>query len=156
MESKQEEKFVLKQAEQELKKKQEELKEEREGKPAAESKEKPAAAKEEGKKKAEEKAAGKKEEKKEEKKREIVLERIYTIPMKKFLLHKTRMKRHVINTKAVREFAAKHMKAAITKVKIAANVVERLSRSGRNKLPIKIKVKASKDKEGVVWVELAS
>lgn len=149
MESKQEQKFVLKQAEEEMKKKQEEQKEEP-VKPAEAAKEKKAEAKEKVDKKAE-KPAGK-----EEKKREIVLERLYTIPMKRFLIGATKMKRHMLSSPAVRAFAAKHMKTDERKVKLEPSITEHLSRSGRNRLPIKIKVKISKDKEGMVLVQLAS
>src|SRR3989338_7031641 len=97
MESKQEEKFVLKQAAEELKKKQEEQKGET---PAKE--EKPAA-------KAE---AGKKEGKKEEKKREIVLERLYTIPLKRFLHDRSQSKRYKGQGPPERAFAAKLFKPA--------------------------------------------
>ncbi|HIH20255.1 TPA: hypothetical protein HA244_03225 [Candidatus Micrarchaeota archaeon] len=154
MESKQEEKFMLKQAEEDLKKKQEEAKEEPKqaaGQKAESAKEekKPGAAKET-------KAPAKKEEKKEEeKKREIVLERLYTIPVKKFLIQKPRMKRHTRSPNVVRTFAAKHMKVAMDKVKLEPKVWESLSRSGRAKVPAKLKVKMSKDKEGIVLVELA-
>lgn len=150
MESKQEQKFVLKQAEEQLKKKQEELKEEKPEKPAEIAKEKKAEAKEKVDKKAE-KPAGK-----EEKKREIVLERLYTIPMKRFLIGRTKMKRHMLSSPAVRAFAAKHMKTDKSKVRLEPSITETLSRSGRNRLPIKIKVKISKDKEGKVLVQLAS
>src|SRR3989344_2035352 len=118
MESKQEEKFVLKQAAEELKKKQEEQKGET---PAKE--EKPAA-------KAE---AGKKEGKKEEKKREIVLERLYTIPLKRFLHDRSQSKRYKRHGPTVRAFAAKHFKTAEENVRMD-NKVSILPKNAPEKL----------------------
>ncbi|GEM_PF-3298242 len=148
MESKQEEQFMLKQAEEELKKKQEEQKE---GKSEASKAEKAAEKKTEAKQE-----IAKKEEKKEEKKREIVLERLYTIPIKRILHDRARMKRHKRHASVVRKFAAKHMKAEHDKVKIAANAAMALTKTGKNKMLRSLKVKISKDKEGIVLVELAA
>lgn len=147
MESKQEEKFVLKQAEEDLKKKhdKEQQKQEGEGKKTETKKEKPAEAK---------KPEGKKEEK--EKKREIVLERLYTIPLKRALHKKARMARHQGHSRVVRSFAAKHLKTGEKNVKIDAKVAVALTKTGRNKMLGMLKVKISKDKEGTVLVELAA
>ena len=146
MESKQEEKFVLKQAEEELKKKEQEMKEEQTAKEAPKPQ------------KAEEKKGekGKPAEKaKEEKKREIVLERLYTIPLKRFTINKTRGARFTSNARAVRNFASKHLKTEGKKIKIDNKIATFLSRGGRKNLFAKLKVKVSKDKEGIVLVELA-
>jgi len=145
MESKTEEKFVLKQAEEDLKRKQE--KEEEKG---VAKKEELAAVK------PEEKQEKKEEEKEKEKKREVVLERIYSIPVKLFLVGKPRMKRHTSTAGVVRRFAAKHLKVSEEKVRMDGRVAEALSKSGRSRLLKKIKVKMSKDKDGLVLIELAA
>src|SRR3989338_501836 len=150
MESKQEEKFVLKQAEVELKKKQEEKKQEPSTKAEAKAEEKKqaATAKKEGE--------AKKQDKKEEKKREIVLERLYTIPIKRFLHDRARMKRYRRHGPTVRAFAAKHFKTAEANIRMDNKVSIAMSKCGRNKMLGKLKVKISKDKEGLVLVELAA
>src|SRR3989344_436061 len=157
MESKQEEKFILKEAEEALKKKQEEEKHEAkaEGTEAITGKTAASRALKEEKKagpKKEEAKAGKgkrgKKEEKEEKKREIVLERLYTIPVKLFLIGRAKMKRHTAGPRAVRAFAMRHMKVEETKVKLNPKVSQALSRGGRAKMLKKLKVKISKDKEG--------
>ncbi|MFH1056424.1 MAG: hypothetical protein V1717_01350 [Candidatus Micrarchaeota archaeon] len=146
MESKQEEKFVLKQAAEELKK--EQAKQAEESKPEEKKKEeKPAAGK--GKKKPVAEKA------KEEKKREIVLERLYCIPIKRYNQNKSRGARFSSNARVVRNFASKHLKTEGKKIKIDNKVATFLSKGGRKNLFAKLKVKISKDKEGIVLVELA-
>lgn len=147
MESKQEEKFVLKQAEEELKKKQEEQKQ---GEKKTEEKKE-----EKAEQKKQEKTVEKKEEKPEEKKREIVLERLYTIPLKRVLGDRPRMKRHTLHGPLVRKFAAKHFKTDENQVRMHSGVSIALTKTGKNKMLAKLKVKISKDKEGRVLVELA-
>ncbi|MEM4254708.1 MAG: hypothetical protein QXR53_00060 [Candidatus Norongarragalinales archaeon] len=144
MESKQEEKFVLKQAEEELKKKQDEQKHE------------PAKAEAKDEKKPAKESKAKTEGKKEEKKREVVVERLYTIPLKRFLHDRARMKRYKRHGPTVRAFAAKHFKTGEKNVKIENKVSIALSKAGRNKMLSSLKVKISKDKEGLVLVELAA
>jgi ribosomal protein L31E len=144
MESKVEEKFVLKQAEEDLKKKQEK---EQETLSKEAEKEKPA--------KAEPKKAEKEKEKpKEEKKREIILERLYSVPLIS-LLKKPLRKRRGAQAGILRAFVAKHLKAASDKVKISPNLSKALASGGKRKVAGKVKVKCSKDKEGVVLVEKA-
>ncbi|MFH1751230.1 MAG: 50S ribosomal protein L31e [Candidatus Micrarchaeota archaeon] len=98
----------------------------------------------------------KKEEPKEEKKkREIVLERIYTVPMIE-AYSKPAMARANNAIKLLRRFLARHMKAEDGKIKIAEKV-NNLIRSRGSGRPMKsIKVKATKDKEGIVLAEIAA
>ena len=149
MESKQEEKFVLKQAAEDAQKKEEAI---AEGEPKTHSHAKPATAPKAEKAKEAPKA---KEEKKEEKKREIVLERVYTVPLLE-VLKKPRMRRQGIQSRVLRDFVSKHMKAPIKLIKINTKVAEQLTHGGDRKTIGKIKVKCSKDKQGLVLVEQAA
>jgi ribosomal protein L31E len=67
--------------------------------------------------------------KKEEKKREIVLERVCIVNLTG-VYNKTKDKRLARGVKLVREYAARHAKAPIAKVRIATNVNEQIRSHG--------------------------
>lgn len=82
----------------------------------------------------------------------MVEERIYTVPLSK--AKKTvRYKRTPRAVKVLREFIARHMKSE--KVKLGADVNERLWGRGVKKPPARIRVKAVKQDDGTVTVSLA-
>lgn len=64
-----------------------------------------------------------------------------------------RTKRSPKATRVVREFIQKHMKS--DDVKMDASVNEKIWERGIQKIPPKIKVKATKDEDGSVLVTLA-
>jgi ribosomal protein L31E len=92
-----------------------------------------------------------KEEKKDEKKREIVLERIITVP---FLgvLNKPRASRYNHAMRFLRAYVQKQFKTP--DVKISVEVGSRMRTGKGARVVRKIKLKATKDKEGVVWLEI--
>ncbi|HLC37829.1 MAG TPA: hypothetical protein VJI71_00055, partial [Candidatus Norongarragalinales archaeon] len=71
------------------------------------------------------------------------------------VLKKPRLKRQSIQPIMLRTFVSKHMKAARDKVKISPILSKALTSGGVRKAIRKIKVKCSKDKEGIVLVEKA-
>ncbi|WEU40806.1 MAG: 50S ribosomal protein L31e [Candidatus Odinarchaeum yellowstonii] len=83
---------------------------------------------------------------------EIVEERVYTIPLKDVKKAPTG-KRSNKAVRILREFIAKHMKTENVIIDPAVN--ERIWMRGIEKPPRRIKVKALKDREGVVEVLLA-
>ncbi|MCX8194097.1 MAG: 50S ribosomal protein L31e [Candidatus Pacearchaeota archaeon] len=93
---------------------------------------------------------------KEKKETKIVLERTYTVPLRKEWLKAPRYKRSKKAVKALKEFIAKHMKVPerdINKVKIDSWVNRAIWLRGIKKPPHKITIKAVKDSEGIVKVE---
>ncbi|MFH1258162.1 MAG: 50S ribosomal protein L31e [Candidatus Micrarchaeota archaeon] len=98
----------------------------------------------------------KKEEKKEEpKKREIVLERIYTVPLIA-AYSKPLMKRGNAAITLLRRFLERHMKADEKKVKISLILNNIIRKRGSGRPLKKVKIKATKDKEGVVIAEISA
>lgn len=88
--------------------------------------------------------------------KEEILERIYTIPLRKEWLKAPRYKRAKKAIKAIREFLAKHMKIPnrdTKKIKIDPWVNKAIWLRGIRKPPHKITVKAIKDSENNVRVE---
>ncbi|MEM3147569.1 MAG: 50S ribosomal protein L31e [Candidatus Jordarchaeales archaeon] len=79
--------------------------------------------------------------------------RIYTIPLKK-AYYVPRYKRTEKAIRLIREFILRHMKAE--RVVILQRLNEKVWSRGDQKPPRRIKVKAVKDKEGVVKVDIAS
>jgi len=75
-------------------------------------------------------------------------ERIYTIPLIK-AKSVPRTKRANRAVKEVREFLAKHMKSE--EVMIDSSLNEKLWSRGRSHIPTRIRVKAVKGDDGVVW-----
>ncbi len=98
---------------------------------------------------------GKKEEKKEEKKREITLERIYTIPLVS-VYSKPLMSRGNAAIKVLRKFLVRHMKGDEKKIKLTISLNNLIRKRGSARPMKKIKVKATKDKEGIVLAEIAA
>lgn len=92
------------------------------------------------------------EKKKKEEEKKIVLERAYIVPLRKEWLKSPKWKRTNKAVKAVKEFAAKHMKAET--VKLGKYINKELWKHGIQNPPHKVKVNCSKDDKGVVTVEL--
>lgn len=109
------------------------------------------AKKEEQKPKAKEE---KKEAEKEEKKREIVLERLYVAPLGK-AFDKPRSHSAKTAARLLKQFAAKNLKVEKTNVRIKTDLINVVQKRGAKKPLRKIRVKATKDKEGIVWIEKA-
>jgi len=99
-------------------------------------------------------AEAKKAEKKEEPadKREIVLERVYTVPLADAYA-KPAKKRAGRAVKLLREFLSRHMKSQ--NVKIDPGVNEFIEERGAASPSKAVRVNASKDKAGMVWAKLA-
>ncbi len=100
------------------------------------------------------KAEEKKElkQKKQEDKKQVVLERIYSIPLIK-AYKKTETKRGDYAVSLLRQFVTRHVKAS--SVKIDNKVNSLIKQRGNTRPPKKIKVKVSKDKENTAMVVLA-
>jgi large subunit ribosomal protein L31e len=99
----------------------------------------------------------KKEEKAKDEKK-IVLEREYVVPLRRGFLKVPQYRRAKKAIRVLREFIAKHMKVEdrdLRKVKVDRFLNEELWFRGIKKPAGKIKVKAVKDSEGIVRVELA-
>ncbi|MBU4535005.1 MAG: 50S ribosomal protein L31e [Euryarchaeota archaeon] len=79
------------------------------------------------------------------------MERVYIIPLRK-VKNVPRTIRSPKAVRLVREFIQKHMKAE--EIKIDASVNEKIWERGIQKVPPKIKVKATKEEDGVVEVTL--
>lgn len=88
-----------------------------------------------------------------------LLERTYTIPLRKDVLKAPRYKRAEKAVRVIRAFLAKHMKVAerdINKIKLDPWLNRALWIRGIKKPPYKITVKVTKDAEGNVKVEFIS
>jgi len=100
--------------------------------------------------------------KKELEEEEIVEERFYTIPLRKAWIY-PRKKRAPKAMRIVKSFVRKHMKLRTEvegeeeaeKLVISDEVNEKIWGRGIEKPPRKIRVRAVKDKEGVITVHLA-
>jgi len=87
----------------------------------------------------------------------VVLERENVVPLRKGFQKVPRYKRAKKAIKTLREFIAKHMKVEgrdLGKVKVDKWLNQEIWFRGIKKPPAKIKVKATKDSEGIVKVEL--
>jgi len=91
-------------------------------------------------------------EREEEVEEEIVEERIYTIPLRRAWIS-PRKKRTPRAVRIVKSFIQRHMKPEA--IVVSNEVNERLWNRGIEKPPRKIRVRASKDKEGTVTLHLA-
>ncbi len=91
-------------------------------------------------------------EKKEKEERKIVLERTYIVPLRREWLKVPKYKRAKKAATALRQFAAKHMKAEI--VKIGKYINLELWKHGIKNPPHKVKVICTKDDKGIVFVEM--
>jgi large subunit ribosomal protein L31e len=88
----------------------------------------------------------------DKKESKIVLERTYTVPLRKAFVNTPKYKRTRKAVCALRIFLEKHMKA--TEVKIGQHVNEYLWQDGIRNPPPRVTIHAIKDDEGVVRVEL--
>ncbi|MHA1596594.1 MAG: 50S ribosomal protein L31e [Candidatus Asgardarchaeia archaeon] len=88
----------------------------------------------------------------EEEESNIVLERVYTVPLWKFI-YKPKNKRAKKAISILKEFMMRHMKGE--HVIITPEVNEKIWERGIEKPPRRIRVRATKDTEGVVRVYLA-
>ncbi len=91
--------------------------------------------------------------KKKEAKINIVLERVYNVPLRKEYSKAPRWNRTKKAVKALKEFLAKHMKS--DDIKIGKYLNEELWKHGIKNPPHHVKVEAKKDNEGKVFAELA-
>ena len=98
---------------------------------------------------AEEKKEGKK---KKEEKTEVVLERVYNVPLRKEWLKAPKYKRSKKAVNALKQFISKHMKSDNVKIGKHANL--HIWKHGIKNPPHHVKVKAVKDNKGLVNVEL--
>lgn len=106
--------------------------------------------------KKEEKKEEKKEDKKEEKKEsKVILERMYTIPLRKVKLQRPRTNLAERAVKFVRKTMSKHMKAELANVKIGNDLNEALWCRSIQHVPQRIRVKAQKRENGIVNLSLA-
>ena len=102
----------------------------------------------------EEKTTLKKKEEKEKEEEDIVEERIYTVPLSKaWISPRTRHSQRAI--RILKSFVMKHMKIDGDSIKITNEVNEKIWKRGIQKPPRKIKVRVTKDSEGIVTVHLA-
>ncbi len=116
----------------------------------------PAVSKKEEKKEAkkEDKKKEKDEKKEKEKKREIVLQRVFVVPLEKAYF-KPRSHRARVATSLLKAFIAKHMKVSLKNVRIAPELNSLVRRKGDRKPAKKVRVNASKDKDGIALAEPA-
>jgi large subunit ribosomal protein L31e len=94
-----------------------------------------------------------------EKKPEKVLERIYVIPLRQDWLKVPRYKRAKKAIKTIKKFLVRHMKLYdqdLSKVKIDLWLNRAIWCRGIKNVPYKVTVKAVKDSDGQVFVELVS
>jgi large subunit ribosomal protein L31e len=93
-------------------------------------------------------------EKKKEKEEEIVEERIYTVPLGR-AWGVPRGKHSPRAVRLLRSFIVRHMKAEEDMIRIVNEVNEKIWSKGIQKPPRKIRIRATKDTEGIVTVHLA-
>lgn len=75
-----------------------------------------------------------------------MVERIYTINLRKATLKAPRWKKSKRSVAIVREFLKKHMK--VDEVKIGKSITEKIWEGGAKKIPNKIRIKAIETEEG--------
>jgi len=80
------------------------------------------------------------------------IERVYNVPLRKEYLKVPKWRRTKKAVTALRQYLAKHMKSE--NIKIDKNVNEKIWQNGIKNPPHHVKVKVTKDKEGVVNAEL--
>lgn len=95
-----------------------------------------------------------KEEKEEAEAEDIVEERIYTVPLSRAWIG-PRNKRAPRAIRILRNFIMRHMKIDEESLRISNEVNERVWSRGIQKPPRKIRVRAVKNKEGIVTIRLA-
>ena len=84
----------------------------------------------------------------------MVLERQYTIPLRREFLKVPRYRRAKKAVKQIKQFLARHMKAEEKDVKVGRWVNEQVWSRGIKNPPTKVIVNVSKDDKGIVKVEL--
>ncbi len=89
--------------------------------------------------------------KEKEQKKEIVLERVYNVPLRIGFIKVQRYKRTKKAMKTLREFLMKHMKSE--DVRIGNYLNRKLWQHGIKNPPHHVKVNVKKDSEGVVYAE---
>ncbi|MEM0231457.1 MAG: 50S ribosomal protein L31e [Candidatus Woesearchaeota archaeon] len=82
------------------------------------------------------------------------LERTYNIPLRRNWLKVPMYKRSKKAIAAIREFIARHMKVEDDKIKLGRFLNEQVWTNGIRNPPHHVKVIASKDKDGIVKVEI--
>ena len=95
-----------------------------------------------------------KEEKEEAEAEDIVEERIYTVPLSRAWIG-PRNKRAPRAIRILRNFIMRHMKIDEESLRISNEVNERVWSRGIQKPPRKIRIRAVKNKEGIVTIRLA-
>ena len=90
--------------------------------------------------------------KKEEKKAKVILERVYTIPLRKEFLKVAKYRRAKKAITATRSFLQKHMKSENVKLGKFLNLI--LWKDGIKNPPHHVKVNATKTEDGIVKAEL--
>ncbi|MEM2610794.1 MAG: 50S ribosomal protein L31e [Candidatus Bathyarchaeia archaeon] len=91
---------------------------------------------------------------KADREREIVEERVYTVPLSRaWIMPVTKRAPRAI--RILKAFIKKHMKIEEDSIVISNEVNERIWNRGIEKPPRKIRIRASKDKDGIVTVYLA-
>ena len=90
---------------------------------------------------------------KDEFEEEYVSEQTYTIPLRRKILNTSRLRRAKKAITTIREFITRHMKPV--EIIIHPEVNEKIWERGIKKPPSKIHIRASKDKEGLVYIFLA-
>lgn len=80
------------------------------------------------------------------------LERTYNVPLRKGFINKPKHKRAKKATKTLKEFLEKHMKS--DRIRIGQHLNHEIWKNGMKNPPHHVKVKAVKDEDGVVEVEL--
>ena len=83
----------------------------------------------------------------------VVEERLLTVPLRR-AYYGTRWRRVEKAVRLLKEHVARHMNAS--EVRLSTEVNEALWARGAEKPPRRLRVKAVKDEEGVVWVYLQS
>jgi large subunit ribosomal protein L31e len=96
----------------------------------------------------------KEEEEKEEEKEEIVEERVYTVPLERAWIS-PRKKHSPRAMRILRSFVMKHMKTDSDSIKITNEVNEKIWKRGIEKPPRKVRVRITKNSEGIVTVHPA-
>jgi ribosomal protein L31E len=82
------------------------------------------------------------------------LERTYTIPLRREYQKVATYKRSKKAAKAIKEFAARHMKTPVANVKVLNDVNDFVWKHGIRNPPHHIKVQCRKDDKGIVTVQL--
>ena len=81
-----------------------------------------------------------------------MLERVYTIPIRKYLTDSPKWRKSEKAMFIVEDFLKKHMKS--DKIKVDKSVTEKIWERGGQKPPSKLRVVATKDDEGLITVKL--